>query len=114
MRKEKAILIGDKEIVARELTVAQVDGLLTGSEEERQLSAVELLINSTIPLECVILSTGLSSEYLNTELTPTEAHTIWQAVEEVNSFLSELVSRLARITTEIEKAGKNCDEPSAG
>lgn len=93
MRLEHTVKIDDKEFVARELTVRQVETMLTGIDGTRPVSQAELLVDSVIPIEAVILSTGISAETMG-DFAPSELQEIWGAVERVNGFLSRLLEKL--------------------
>ena len=96
MRKTKEVQIGERKITVNELTVAQVDALFNGFTAERPVHKAELLMDSAVPIEAVLLATGLTSEQLAEEIYPSELAEIWQAVEEVNGFLSNLLGRMAQ------------------
>ena len=93
MRKEETVFIAEKEITVRELTVAQVDKVLSDFDQNRPVTKAEILINSVVPIEVVSASTGLTKEELNGDLTPSELNVIWEAVARVNDFLSGALLR---------------------
>ena len=105
MRKSKAINLDNRQIVAQELSVKQVDALFDAAETTAatggKVSAAEMLVNSHIPMQAVCASTGLSSEELS-ELYPNELQQIWSAVAEVNSFLDQLFLRLGAAVVKME------------
>jgi hypothetical protein len=100
MRKTKNIKIDDKEIVVKELTVAQVDELFNEKNPVGG-TTVDLLMgdDATVPVKAVTLSTGLTYDEM-AEMPPSDLKTIWIAVEELNDFLCQLLRKLAQnITT---------------
>lgn len=90
-------MLNGEEIVAKELTVRQVEELLDGAAEDQKISTVDLLVESPVNVEFVIQSTGLSSEYLNGEILPSDARQIWEAVEEANPFLVSFLKRAQKV-----------------
>lgn len=112
MRKSKVIKIDDREITVKELTVSQVSALMEGSAEKTTATTGELLVGSPIPIEAVSLATGLSVDELNGEMTPSELAEIWEAVAEVNDFLSSMMKRL-QVVAESLLDPKASAEPSA-
>lgn len=100
MRKEKKLNIDSLgEITVRELTVAQVTGLME-QEGERPFYAIEAMMvadGKRLPLEAVALSCGLDADRLNGDIAPSDAALIWDAAMEVNPFLSRLLERFSPI-----------------
>ena len=95
MRKTKKLTIeGLGDIEVKELTAAQVEELMRADMAERPFYVMEALLNRPLLIEAVSLSTGISTERLNGEITPSAAEAIWKAAEEVNGFLSRLMERL--------------------
>lgn len=94
MRKSKVIKIDDREITVNELTVAQVTALMEGAGKKTSATTAELLMPNPIPIEAVSVSTGISVDDLNGTMTPSELAMVWEAVAEVNDFLSQMMQRL--------------------
>lgn len=90
MRKEKKLNIDSLgEITVRELTVAQVTEMVEQVQRpDRPNYLIEAILETRLPIEAVVLATGLAEEKLNSDITPSEAARVWEAVAEVNSFLS--------------------------
>ncbi len=99
MRKLKEVTIDGRTYTAKELTVNQVDAVLGG---EKSLSSMaEMLLDTVIPVEAVIASTGITIEEIN-EMTGSELETLWREVEEVNSFLARLMRKLVTVAERTE------------
>ena len=113
MRKTREVQVGDRKITINELTVAQVDALFSGFDAERPAHTAELLMESTLPIEAVQMATGMTAEQLSGDICPSELAEIWQAVAEVNDFLSRLLDRMAQAGKEI-LAAKISGARSAG
>lgn len=90
MRRSKIITIeGLGEITVKELTVAQVTEMAERVQRpDRPNYLIEAILETRLPMEAVVLATGLAEEKLNSDITPSEAAQLWEAVAEVNSFLS--------------------------
>lgn len=101
MRKKETVKIGEMSVTVDELTAAQVDMLLQASGEAKAASAIELLMDSPIPLEAVCASTGLSKQELD-NMAPSDAALVWEAVARVNNFLSRMLERLAAVAAKIQ------------
>ena len=91
---EKKIKINGEEIVAKTLTAEQIADLLDKLEGKRPATLAEMLMDSEIPEEAVLVSTGLQSDWFTTDVTPDEIHQVWEAVREANVFLSKMLKRL--------------------
>ena len=113
MRKIRELKIGERTITVNELTVAQVDALFSGFDAERPAHKAELLMESALPIEAVQMATGMTAEQLSGDICPSELAEIWQAVAEVNDFLSRLLDRMAQAGKEI-LAAKVSGARSAG
>ena len=113
MRKTREVQVGDRKITVNELTVAQVDALFSGFDAERPAHKAELLMESALPIEAVQMATGMTAEQLSGDICPSELAEIWQAVAEVNDFLSRLLGRMAQAGKEI-LAAKVSGARSAG
>jgi len=111
MRKKKTLKVGEQELVVKELTVAQVEELLKGIDENRPAYMAELLMDSALTIEAVSLASGLSAEALNGDYTPNELQEIWGAAAEVNDFLSRMLARMIAAAGMLP--GKNSAVPSA-
>lgn len=111
MRKSKTIKLAGREITVNELTVRQIDELIAGIDADRMIQIVEMIINDHIPIEAVIASTGLTADDLAGDFTPSELRTLWDAVGEVNDFLSDLMVRMAAVGEKMSET--NSAAPSA-
>lgn len=109
MRKSKVIKIDDREITVKELTVTEVTALLDGTEKKTTATTAELLIGSPIPIEAVSVATGISVDELNGEMAPSELAEIWEAVAEVNVFLSETLKRLQVVAEALLKPKESAE-----
>lgn len=110
--KEKNIDFGGRTITVKELTVRQVDGLFENATADRKATTAELLINSSIPIDAVIASSGLTVEELGGDVLPSELERLWSAVAEVNDFLSRMCERLGAVAKMMQPPASS--EMSAG
>lgn len=108
MAREKTIEVGGTAVTARQLTVEQVIDLFDNADPKRVVSMAELIMDSAIPIEAIIASTGLTIEQLNGGILADELRQVWEAVGEVNDFLSPLMARLKKVADRIP------EPPSAG
>ena len=112
---EKTITVGGKEIVAKTLTASQIADLMAKLDGSRKATLAEMLMDSDVPIDAVLVSTGLPAEWFSGPVTPDEIHQVWEAVIEVNDFLSRMLTRLAAIADILgrqEPSGSGA--PSAG
>lgn len=115
MRKNKTIKINNRDINVEELTASQIYGMLSNLNEKRAVHPTELLLDAVIPVEAVVLATGMTTAELggnDCDYTPSELDEIWQAVAEVNDFLCRLMVKLAGAGHAL-LSGKNSAEPAA-
>jgi hypothetical protein len=91
---DKKVNVGGREVVARELTVREVRGILDDLEAVKEVSTVDLLFQDRIPARAVALSTGLTLEELEGDFKPSELDAIITAVGEANPIFARLVERL--------------------
>jgi len=112
---EKTIVVAGKDIVVKELNAPQIADLLDENKATREkVSLAELLMDSVIPLEAVVMSTGLAAEWFDGEILPSDMKRIWDAVEEVNDFLSRMLARLHHVAGLIgKKEPETSEKPSA-
>ncbi len=112
MRKEKEVMIGERAITVRELTARQIDQIMGGIDHSRQIHPAELLMGDHFPVEAVTASTGLTADDLSGDITPSELRELWDAVIEVNGFLSNLLIRLVGVGEKMSEstfAGPSAD-----
>lgn len=102
MATVKDIEIGGRKISVRQLTVEQVTNLMDGGDAGGSVTTAELLIPSPLPLEAVVASSGLSVGELNGDLLQDELAAVYAAVEEVNPFLSGMLTRLAEVAARMQ------------
>lgn len=103
---EKKITVGDREIVAKELTAEQVAELLEKADEAQKASLAELLMDSPLPLDAVVMSTGLPVEWFAGPVLPSDIKRVWDAAIEVNGFLSGMLVRLGRVAALLDQPGQ--------
>lgn len=99
---EKTITVGGKDIVAKTLTASQIADLMAKMDGSRKATLAEMLMDSDVPIDAVLVSTGLSAEWFSGPVTPDEIHQVWEAVIEVNGFLSRMLARLTAIAGILE------------
>ena len=99
MGKIKTFKIEDEEYIAKELTVAQVRGILDEAESgENELNIIDLLFPDRLPSLAVAMSMGLTPEELDAkDLPPSALERIMDEVEAVNPIFAGLARRLAKI-----------------
>ncbi len=56
---EKTITVGDKDIVAKTLTASQIADLMAKMDGSRKATLAEMLMDSDVPIDAVLVSTGL-------------------------------------------------------
>ncbi|KJR97211.1 MAG: hypothetical protein VR65_25020 [Desulfobulbaceae bacterium BRH_c16a] len=100
MIKEEKIVVRDKDIIVKELTLTAVDALFASFSIDRAPTLAERLIDSPIPVEVVTASTGLQDDELNA-FTPSEIDEIWKATARVNDFLSVMVERTVKLLPDL-------------
>lgn len=111
---DKTIKANDREITAKTLTVEQIADLMEKLDDKRTATLAEMLMDSSIPEDFVLASTGLPREWFTGSVTPDDIYKVWQAVEEVNGFLSRLLSRLSAAGKLLEQLGPpESEAPSA-
>ncbi len=101
------IMFNGRLVSVKQLTVRQVNDLLEAKTEPP--TTADFLMDKDFPEAVVRLSTGLTTEELNTEALPTELAELWDAVGEVNHFLEKLLRRLNAAGRKIveEEVGKS-------
>jgi hypothetical protein len=111
---DKTINVGGKEIVAKTLTAEQIADLMEKMDGKRKAVLAEMLMDSEVPIDAVLASTGLPAEWFDGQVTPDEINQVWEAVIEANGFLSRMITRLALIAKFLEQPGPSgSEEPSA-
>ena len=101
MRKSKIIKWNEQEVVVKELTIEQISSVL---ESDPEPTTIDLIFYDRIPAAAVMLSTGLTRESLQEEISPSEFDSLWSAVEEVNPFFVKALDHLAEIGGALEKS----------
>lgn len=94
MQRTKTITIDDRDIVAKELSVAQVRNLMDNMSES-SVSTIDMLFPGSIPSVVIAESTGLSVEKLEEVFHPSEIKQIIEVVENINPFFTNMISTLA-------------------
>ena len=106
MHKTKQVTFNKKSITIHELTVHQVDSWqqsLTESEGGKT-HILDNLMGRALPVSVIRMSAPeLTDEDLLT--APSELEKIYDAVEEVNPFLSKMAERMARLGGELLALG---------
>lgn len=89
-----------EEITARELTVKEAMGIMDGLGKSTELHPIEMMIDPTIPVAALPISTGKSLEELM-EFPPSELKKIVEVVESANPFFMGMMEKLAKVGHEI-------------
>ena len=106
MCKTKKITVeGLGELTVSELTGEQVDQLVNRDNTGRPFYVMEAMLDTALPIEAVSMATGLEAEKLNA-MPPSAAERIWQAVVEVNPFLSRMLEKFKPTLEDIAAAAK--------
>lgn len=101
-------------VEAKELTVGQIREILEKLEKGGTTHYGDLLFEGEeIPILAVSLSTGLSIDELEGDMTPSRLKEIIEEVRQANPFFAGMMKRLAKIG-EGALAAKNSTGPSAG
>ena len=99
MRKSKIMKWNGKEVTCKELTVAEIDQLLSSAPPP---NALDLVFGDRIPTAAVTMSTGLQAADLESE-SPSLLDELWSGVEEVNPFFVPMLDRLAKAGSNLVK-----------
>ncbi len=91
MRKSKIINWNNKEVVCKELVMAEIDELM---DSDQAATMIDNVFFDRVPATAVTKSTGLSYEELN-DCPPSQLAELWDAVEEVNPFFLKSLNHLA-------------------
>lgn len=110
MRKTKTIKIDDREILVRELTVAQITEMME-SLNDAEINNIDTLFPDRLPSAALFMSTGMTVNEI-AEYTPSEIEIMLDAVEEVNPTFAGLMQRLANVGRQV-LAAKESDGQSA-
>lgn len=109
MIKTKTIDFNGRKITVKELTVAQVDSWMekmaetAGTEKPHIL---DVLMGRDLPVSAVLLAVPeLTDDDLVGEVAPCEIEQLYNAVEEVNGFLSSMSKRLVALSGVQLRAG---------
>ena len=111
MQRTKKIPVGDKEITAAELSVAQIRNLLD-QMETMEISVFDMLFPDGVPSIAVAESTGISLKQLEQYL-PSELKLIIDGVESLNPFFVNMMTRLAKAGEQMISE-KTSTKPAAG
>ncbi|MFT5728746.1 MAG: hypothetical protein ACI8PB_002902 [Desulforhopalus sp.] len=97
LRKSLQAHLGGDEITVQELTTAQIADVMDAlAKEGYSPHILDVLMAHDIPLEVVVLSSGVTEETLMAR-TPTELGPLYDKVVEVNPSLAVLTERLREI-----------------
>jgi hypothetical protein len=115
MRQIKSVTIGEEELVVRELTVAEIRGLLDRAETggaDDGLFVINLLFPKRLPAEALAISLGMTgAEMAAKNWAPSALERVIEAAESVNPTFASLLARLADVGRE---ALKTSTGPAAG
>ena len=106
MKRKKTITVGDLEITALELTVAQVRDLMEEFSTVKP-NIMDLLFPDNLPSIVISESTGISIQKLEEGFSPSELHQIIEAVETLNPFFVNMMTRLKTLGQGLLKEKKN-------
>ncbi len=113
MKKESQVISG-VEYTATELTVKQLEELLSSANEKAPPpSMIELILDPPFPIQFVVQATKISSDDLN-GMAPSDANEIWNLVGKANPFLSQFLQRLqayAGKLAELKKQALGLEDP---
>lgn len=113
MKKEKSFNLGDRTLIACELTVKQITQITDSLDgEDQQVGDIDMLFPDRLPSVALLISLGMEIEELE-EYVPSEIEIMLDAAEEVNPTFAGLVQRLANIGRAALVA-QTLEEPSAG
>jgi hypothetical protein len=104
MRKIKTIMIDEREITVKELTVADVRDLLENVTNKTEINTIDLLFGDSVPSEAIEKSTGIKIKKLENDFSPSEIKTLVEAVEEVNPFFVAMIQKLKKATENLKQA----------
>ena len=115
MRKKKAFKIGEKEMIARELTVQQItqitDTFDDPTAEMEVVGDVDMLFPDRLPSGALLMSLEISAEDL-AAFAPSEVEIMLDEVEAVNPTFAGLMQRLAKIGREALAARASVELPA--
>lgn len=100
MVRSKVITVDGREVIVRELTVAQIRELMDQSDKNSSVDVIDLLFSGRIPSDAVKTSTGLDAEAL-CRFSPSELDQIIKGVEDINPFFANMITRLSRMGEQI-------------
>lgn len=96
MRKSKIIEFKGKEITVKELTVAEVVGVIEDMSRYEP-HVLDVLMDFDLPVSVVLLSSGLEEKELMEGVTPSGLVPLYEAVVEVNPTLAAMAARLKKM-----------------
>ncbi len=99
MRTIKEIHLGESTVQIRELTLREVDALLTAIRGQQEPTTLDWLAGETrLPAAALETVTGLSvAELIELDLSQSELKKLYEEAEELNPFLSEAVAQMRRV-----------------
>lgn len=103
MQRTKTITIGDRDVSVKELTVAQVRGLMDNLEKDTEIHTIDMLFPDGLPALAISESTGISIKKLEEDFAPSELKQIIAGVENLNPFFANMISRMTKIGAAILK-----------
>jgi hypothetical protein len=92
LRKTTVISFAGQEVTAKELTVAEIAGVMD-EMKTYQPHVLDLLMQQDLPVQVVLISTGCSEEQLMAA-APSALDPLYDAVVNVNPSLAALTERL--------------------
>lgn len=105
MRKLSEIKIGDKVVVVRELTVAQVERQFSEIKTQEEPTTLDWMFSSTYMPEAVLAEIiGEPVALLITEeTTPTDLEPLYKEALKINPFLEKALEQMRQIATMVEE-----------
>ena len=98
----KAVQIGDRELVVRELSVAEVRNWI-GSLDAKEVDLVDELLIDGVQLSAVRLMAGISKDEME-EMMPSELDKVVDAAKMVNHRFFSMVDRVVAASRQLKPA----------
>ncbi len=97
MRQTENLKVGDKEIIVKELTMAEIRNVMAALEKQEGTPHIIDLLFPDMPAAAISISTGLSLKNLEGDFTQSEIKQIRDKVEKLNPFFAKALNRLAKL-----------------
>ncbi len=97
MKNAVSFVLNGREIVAKELSVLEVDNLFKKiRSDDYELHNLDLLIDSDLPFDLVLASTGEPEEsFVSASVMPSDLVDVYKAVEKANPGFAAMAARLS-------------------